>query len=200
MIGGFSRRRRSMTTAGDANVESGDRDPDGSREPYEDVREAVPLPEVAGRYTDLRKVGDRHLGRCPLPDHDDKSPSFNCYPDASWWCYGCGRGGDVVDLEFHCGDHGESWEAMISLAVDYDVDITDNPRSWFARQERQALVRDAVLEARVHAIRRRLYRRYCEPVVLATEDAEDRAYNARLLWEATGPLAEHLVARTMGRR
>jgi hypothetical protein len=127
-----------MTTAGDAKAKCGDLNPHGSREPYEAVRAAAPLAEVAGRYTYLRKVGDRRLGRCPLPDHDDKYSSFNCYPCARWWCHGCRRGGNVVDLEFHCGDHGELWEAMISLAVDYDVAITDDCRSWFVRQERQA--------------------------------------------------------------
>jgi hypothetical protein len=34
----------------------------------------------------------------------------------------------VIDLEFFCGDYGELWEAMISLAIEYDVDLPERPR------------------------------------------------------------------------
>jgi hypothetical protein len=44
-----------------------------------------------------------------------------------------------------------------------------------------------------------LYRRYFEPLVLATEDAEDRAHDAQLFWEITARLAKQLVANMMGR-
>ncbi len=38
-------------------------------------------------------------GRCPLPAHDDKSPSFFVYEDTnSAYCFGCRRGGDVLTL------------------------------------------------------------------------------------------------------
>jgi DNA primase len=139
-------------------------------------------------------------GTVPLPDHEDKNPSFYIYPPGRYWCYGCDRGGDVVHLEFHCGDHEELWEAMISLAVDYDVALPERPRSWFARQERQAPLRDAIVEAKVHAARRRLYRRFFEPLILATEDRETREHDAQLFWEMTASLAEYLVANMMGGR
>ena len=37
---------------------------------------------------------------CPLPDHDDPHPSCRVYetPERGWWCFGCARGGGVVDL------------------------------------------------------------------------------------------------------
>lgn len=37
---------------------------------------------------------------CPLPGHDDATPSCQVYPDADrgWYCFGCGRGGRVYDL------------------------------------------------------------------------------------------------------
>ncbi len=54
------------------------------------------LVEVAGRYTDLRRVGARFVGRCPL--HDDSRPSFVCYPDGRFFCFGCLQWGDAVDL------------------------------------------------------------------------------------------------------
>jgi hypothetical protein len=103
-----------------------------------------------------------------------------------------------VDLEFFCGDYGELWEAMVSLAVDYGVELPERPRSWQRKQERQKPVKNGIEAAKVHAARRRLYRRFFEPLVLATTDEEDRAHDAQLFWEATEPLAAHLVANMMG--
>ena len=38
--------------------------------------------------------------RCPLPDHEDRTPSCHVYADAGagWFCFGCGRGGSLIDL------------------------------------------------------------------------------------------------------
>lgn len=171
----------------------------------EAVRGAVPVEEVARRHTELRPYAGARAwftGRCPLPDHEDRTPSFYIYPGEEvggrWWCYGCNRGGDVVDLEFHCGDHRELWTAMIALAVEHNVQLPERPRSWHRRQERQRPVRDGIEEAKVRVARRRLYRTFFEGLVLATEDPEDREHDAELFWELTEPLARHLVANLMG--
>lgn len=174
----------------------------GFRRCCEAVREAVPVEVVARRYAELDSFGGRawFVARCPLPDHEDSNPSFYIYPadtGSQWWCYGCDRGGDVVDLEFCCGDYGELWEAMISLAVEFGVKLPERPASWFARQEQQKPVRDGIEAARIYVARRRLYRRFFEPIVLATEDPEDRRHDAETFWNATAPLAEHLVANVM---
>jgi hypothetical protein len=34
---------------------------------------------------------------CPLPDHDDRRPSFQVL-SSHWRCFGCGRGGSVIDF------------------------------------------------------------------------------------------------------
>lgn len=54
------------------------------------------LAEVAARYTRLRPVGARFVGRCPF--HEDSRPSFVCYPDGRFFCFGCLQWGDAVDL------------------------------------------------------------------------------------------------------
>jgi hypothetical protein len=172
----------------------------GFRKCCEAVRNAVPIEQIARRYTNLEPLGGQawFTGRCPLPDHDDRTPSFYIYPPGRYWCYGCDRGGDVVDLEFFCGDYGQLWEAMISLAVDYGVELPERPRSWHRKQERQQPIRNTIEAAKVHGARRRLYLRFFELLVLATEDEKTRRQDAQLFWEATEPLAEHLVANMMG--
>jgi len=42
---------------------------------------------------------ERWKARCPLPGHNDSSPSFTVYRDDDRaWCFGCQRGGDVIAL------------------------------------------------------------------------------------------------------
>jgi DNA primase len=172
----------------------------GFRKCCEAIREAVPIEEVARRYTDLEPLWGQawFSGRCPLPNHEDKDPSFYIYPPGRYYCYGCGGHGDVIDLEFFCGDHGELWEAMISLSLDYGVELPKRPSSWFRKQKRQQTIRDGIEAAKFQVARRRLYRKYFEPLVLATTDEEIRAHDAQTFWEATEPLAEHLITNMMG--
>ena len=173
----------------------------GFRKCCQAIREAVPIEKVARRYTDLKPFGGQawFTGRCALPDHEDKTPSFYIYPPGRYWCYGCNRGGDVVDLEFFCGDYGELWEAMIALSLEYGVELPKRPGSWYRRQERQRPIRNAIEAALIRTARRRLYKRYFEPIIAATVDPEDRAHDEQELWEATLPLAEHLVGAMMRR-
>ncbi|MDQ7839442.1 MAG: CHC2 zinc finger domain-containing protein [bacterium] len=67
-----------------------------SRGPQPLARFRPYLAEVAGRYTRLRRVGTRSIGRCPF--HEDAKPSFVCYPDGRFFCFGCLQWGDAVDL------------------------------------------------------------------------------------------------------
>ncbi len=54
------------------------------------------LPEVAKRYTRLRRMGNRLVGLCPL--HHDTRPSFTVYPNGTFFCFGCQMWGDAADL------------------------------------------------------------------------------------------------------
>ena len=170
----------------------------GFRRCCEAVRDVVPIEEVARRYTKLEPFGGEawFTGRCPLPNHEDKTPSFYIYPPGRYHCYGCGGSGDVVDLEFHCGDYGELWKAMISLAVEYDVELPERPRRWFVRQERQKPVRDALDEVKVRHVQRRLYRLFA-PVIDEIEDQAERKAEKAQTWQDLRHVAALVVA---GRR
>lgn len=53
------------------------------------------LAEIASNYVSLKRGGKNLVGLCPF--HNEKSPSFNIYPDnGSFYCFGCGVGGDVI--------------------------------------------------------------------------------------------------------
>lgn len=62
----------------------------------EKVREANNIGEIIGQYTELKGSGHRLMGRCPFPDHSDKSPSFSVTEDNQlFYCYGCKKGGNL---------------------------------------------------------------------------------------------------------
>jgi DNA primase len=62
------------------------------------IRQAHPIEEVAARSgVQLRPAGQRLVGRCPF--HRDGRPSLAVYPrNQSYFCFGCGAGGDVIDF------------------------------------------------------------------------------------------------------
>lgn len=62
-----------------------------------DIKSHNDIVEVAERYTQLKKSGNRLKGKCPL--HEDWEPSFFVSPDKqNWHCFQCNEGGDVFDL------------------------------------------------------------------------------------------------------
>lgn len=156
----------------------------GFRKSCEAVREAVPIETVARRYTELEPLGGRawYTGRCPLPDHEDRSPSFYIYPPGRWHCYGCGRGGDVVDLEFMCGDYGELWEAMIALAAEYDVELPKRPQRWHDKEAQHFRWREEAEKVRAEVLRRRIFRLLVLPTINLIEHEEERRAELERAW------------------
>ena len=144
----------------------------------------------------LRKAGKERVGRCPLPDHEDKTPSFNVNPEKNVWiCHGCSRYGDVVELaRFAWGyEKHEVTMAAANLLHEFGHPIPERPKAWYRKQKRQAPIRAGIEAAIIHVARQRLYKRFFEPLVLASTNEDDRAHDAQLLWELTLPIAEDLV-------
>jgi DNA primase len=60
----------------------------------DDIRAAVDVVELVGRFVNLRKAGQNYKGLCPF--HAEKTPSFMVNPRKGiFHCFGCGVGGDV---------------------------------------------------------------------------------------------------------
>ena len=61
----------------------------------EQVHTACPMETIAGNYVNLIRRGRTYVCKCPF--HSDNSPSCTIYPDTeSFYCFGCGTGGDVI--------------------------------------------------------------------------------------------------------
>ncbi len=66
-------------------------------ETLSNLKARLDIEDVAGRYTDLSRNGTSLKGLCPL--HEERTPSFSVRPERqSFKCFGCGAGGDVLDL------------------------------------------------------------------------------------------------------
>ncbi len=64
----------------------------------ERVKQQRAIADVVEQHgVELRRSGGRLSGRCPF--HEDGSPSLVVYPETrSFYCFGCGAGGDVIDF------------------------------------------------------------------------------------------------------
>ena len=144
----------------------------------------------------MRRVGQTWTARCPLPDHEDRTPSFVVYPETnSWFCFGCLRGGDVIELSRRAWDYDKSevGTAAAYLLLEFGYELPERPPSWFARQERQKPVRDALEAAQVRHAQRRLYRIFA-PAIERIEDESERQAEKVQTWHDLRDVAALIVA------
>jgi DNA primase len=91
----------------------------------ERARAAVPLHEIAGRFTYLQAEGSRVVGHCPF--HDDSSRSFSVYPETgTYTCSVCGAEGDVVKflMDKESMTFGQALEALDAYQFTHDLNAT----------------------------------------------------------------------------
>ena len=86
-------------------------------------------------YIRLRKVGSNYKGLCPF--HNEKTPSLMVYPIgtvsrdgkkqnyASFNCFGCDRGGDVIEFKRLLEGLNTRLEACELLAKEFNIDFGD---------------------------------------------------------------------------
>jgi hypothetical protein len=71
--------------------------PPTGRIDYKALKDRIDIVSYIERYTTLKKMGVNYRGVCPL--HSEKTPSLYVYPKTkSFYCFGCQRGGDVIDF------------------------------------------------------------------------------------------------------
>jgi hypothetical protein len=169
--------------------------------PIDEAKRLVPVIDLADRLggpASLRRVGKEWVGRCLIPDHEDRSPSFMVNPEKDvWFCHGCLRGGDVVELARLVWGYGQrdAHVAAAMLLMEFGHEVPQRPPAWFRKQERQKPVRDAAHEIKVRSAQRRLMRIYA-PLVTCIEDASARRDEALAVWNECGRLARLMVERS----
>ena len=144
----------------------------------------------------MRRVGAEWVTNCLLPDHEDRVPSFTVNPEKNvWWCHGCLRGGDVVELARYVWgyERHDAHLAAADLLHEFGHEIPQRPASWYRKNERQKPIRNAIEEAKVQHTRRRLFRIFL-PLIEEIANEEQRREETEYLWDAAEEIAVLTVA------
>lgn len=144
----------------------------------------------------MRRMGAEWVANCPLPEHEDRTPSFTVNPEKNvFWCHGCLRGGDVVELaRFAWGyEKHEVATAAADLLHEFGHEIPSRPPSWYAKQRRQKPVRDAIEGAKVRHTQRRIFR-ILLPLIEEVEDEAEKREETEYLWDAAQEIAVLVLA------
>jgi hypothetical protein len=159
----------------------------------------IDLADLLAGPDKMRRVGAEWVTNCILPDHEDKTPSFTINPEKNvWFCHGCVRGGDVVELARLSWGYAEREVPMAAAGVlrAFGHEVPSRPESWSAKQRRQDPVRRAIEAAKTRRVQRRIYRWILAPPLAAIADDDERLEEAGRAWEDAGHIARLLVART----
>lgn len=85
----------------------------------EKLRESNDILDLIGRHTVLKSSGRSHMGLCPFPDHQEKSPSFSVSQDKQLYhCFGCGKSGNIYSFlrDYYGYSFPESIEFLAKIA------------------------------------------------------------------------------------
>ena len=127
-----------------------------SQDFIEKVRDANNIVEIIGQHTELKPMGHRLMGRCPFPDHNDKSPSFSVTEDNQLYhCYGCKKGGNVYTFlqQYNGMNFPEAVEHLArraSIPLPEPEDAAQKARFEQARNQKDLLLRVNKLAARFY--------------------------------------------------
>ena len=95
-----------------------------SREFIEEIKSRNNIEEVIGRLVTLKRAGANLSGLCPF--HSEKTPSFTVFPaTSSYYCFGCGAGGDVITFVMQTENVSYS-EAVEILAKRAGIPMEEN--------------------------------------------------------------------------
>ena len=163
---------------------------------FEAVKAAVPMRAAAERFG--LEVNYAGMVRCPF--HDDHTPSMKLYDD-HFYCFGCGRHGDVVDLtaELFCIP---PYDAACKLADDFGVGDSAAVVRQPAREELKIFREDQLRCQRVLSEYLRLLTGWKEWYAPTDPDAEpdDRYVEACQMIETIDYLTDLLIVGTLEQR
>ena len=163
---------------------------------FEAVKAAVPMRAAAERFG--LEVNCAGMVRCPF--HDDHTPSMKLYDD-HFYCFGCGRHGDVVDLtaELFCIP---PYDAACKLADDFGMDASTAVVRQPAREELKIFREDQLRCQRVLSEYLRLLTGWKEWYAPTDPDAEpdDRYVEACQMIDTIDYLTDLLIVGTLEQR
>jgi hypothetical protein len=97
---------------------------------FRHVKERLSIETLCARYGPVLQPRGRDLwGLCPLPDHNEKTPSFKVSVERQQWhCFGCDRGGDLFHLAAYYLQEPSTVELAKRLCVEFGIDDPSTPK------------------------------------------------------------------------
>ncbi|MEM7645418.1 MAG: DNA primase [Pseudomonadota bacterium] len=97
----------------------------------EKVRDANNIVEIIGQYTELKAKGHNHMGLCPFPDHNEKTPSFSVSESKQlYYCFGCKKSGNIFTfLETYNGFSFREAVEYLASRAHIELPKEEAPRS-----------------------------------------------------------------------
>ena len=103
----------------------------------DELKQKNDIVDVASQYTVLKQSGHRRVGLCPI--HGEKTPSFHIDADKQlFYCFGCGRGGTVIQLVMEC-EHLGFQDAVEFLAKRVNMPLPKQTADTAAMHRERAL-------------------------------------------------------------
>lgn len=96
-----------------------------SKDDIQLIKKQVRISDLLEKHyqADIVSAGTSMKMNCPLPEHNERSPSFHIKDDAeSWHCFGCGESGDIFSLVSKI-DQVSFREAIKTIIEMYNLDI-----------------------------------------------------------------------------
>lgn len=162
---------------------------------------AVDLADLLCGPGKLRRIGAEWVGHCPLPDHEDRTPSFTVNPEKSvWFCHGCLHGGGVVELARLAWGYSEREVAMAAanLLHEFGHEIPPRPARWHEKEARHTRWREEADKVRADVVRRRVFRLLILPTIDQIEHEEERRAELERAWTDFSRLDWRLFAYWRG--
>ena len=136
------------------------------------IRKAVP----AVRAADALGLHPKRAGFCRCPFHDDHDASLTLYDnDRGFFCFGCGKGGDVIRLvrEVRGCSFTDALQWLNSaFSLGFDISTTDTPKA--LESAKNAAKREAERRAIEKDADRVLFEAYCMAQMLIAELEEEK--------------------------
>lgn len=141
-----------------------------------EIREAVTMAQVAGFYG--INIGRGGFAKCPF-HQGDNTPSLKIY-DHSFYCFGCGKGGDVITFAMELQGLGYH-DACEAIDRAFSLGIVERKQSFLERRQMEAKRAQRIM-AEIEA--RQAEARYEEQTKLLTK------YHRWLLTQPCSPEAQ----------
>jgi len=149
------------------------------------IKKNIDIVKVLSDEIKIIKRGKNFIARCPL--HADNNPSLVIYPDTqSWYCFGCGKGGDVLNflmlykkLSFtECIDYISK---KFNLNISKKIDKPQSPLYAFLNSCHAKLFKSAPEKAVLFLLKKKITEQAAKEFLIGYCDAEKSIFKNRII-------------------